>query len=106
VLDRRAAIEAQMPNLTEHGWALKGCGAYFAYLQHPFEMSSDQLCQTLVKEAGILALPGTMFMPEGHADAPRHIRIAFANIDADGIAELFERLAGLRFSLAQPRAAK
>jgi aspartate/methionine/tyrosine aminotransferase len=37
-------------------------------------------------------LPGTMFMPEGSKPAARQFRIAFANVDADGIAELFSRL--------------
>lgn len=106
ILARRAAIETQMPALTAKGWALKGCGAYFAYLEHPFAMPSDELAQKLVKEASILALPGTMFMPIDDPAGKRHLRIAFANIDAAGIAELFTRLASLRFSLAQPRAGK
>jgi aspartate/methionine/tyrosine aminotransferase len=106
ILNRRAAIEAQMPLLAAQGWTLKGCGAYFAYLEHPFAMASDQLAQTLVKEASILALPGTMFMPMDDPQAARHLRIAFANIDASGIAELFTRLAALRFSLAPHNAAK
>lgn len=100
ILARRAAIEANMPKLTAQGWSLKGCGAYFAYVQHPFAMPSDELAQELVKEAGILALPGTMFTPIDDPNGARHLRIAFANIDSDGIAELFTRLAALRFSLA------
>ncbi|MEP5152799.1 aminotransferase [Planktotalea sp.] len=106
ILSRRAAIESNMHLLTNSGWTLKGCGAYFAYMQHPFEMASDALAQVLVQEAGILALPGTMFMPENHPEAARHLRIAFANVDANGITELFTRLAALRFSLAPSSAAK
>ena len=106
ILARRAAIETHMPMLTVQGWSLKGCGAYFAYLEHPFQMGSDTLAQALVAEAGILALPGTMFTPENDRAGARHLRIAFANIDAQGIAELFARLAALRFSLAPPSAAK
>ena len=100
ILARRAAIETNMPQLTAQGWILKGCGAYFAYVEHPFAMASDKLAQELVKEAGVLALPGTMFTPSDDPNGARHLRIAFANIDADGIAELFTRLAALRFSLA------
>jgi aspartate/methionine/tyrosine aminotransferase len=59
-----------------------------------------------VKEAGILALPGTMFMPENDPAGARHLRIAFANINADGIAELFTRLSALPFALAPPRGDK
>ena len=50
--------------------------------------------QTAADLAALLMLPGTMFQPEGSADGKRQIRIAFANADASGIAEMFRRLAG------------
>ena len=75
------------------GWRLLGCGAYFAYVEHPFDIASDTLCKRLVGEASLLMLPGTMFQPEGSAAGKRQIRIAFANVDAAGIAEMFRRLA-------------
>jgi len=59
-------------------------------------MASDSLCKRLVDDCAILMLPGTMFQPEGSAAGMRQIRIAFANIDADGIAEMFRRLATFR----------
>ena len=95
ILRRRAAIETQFPRLAAKGWELLGCGAYFAYMRHPFDMPSDQLAQRLVAEASILALPGTMFMPAGDPDGAQQMRIAFANIDADGVAKLFDRLENL-----------
>jgi aspartate/methionine/tyrosine aminotransferase len=69
---------------------LEGCGAYFAYLKHPFDMASDALAQDLVKQAGVLTLPGTMFMPDNGGQ--QHLRIAFANVDRAGITALFDRL--------------
>lgn len=90
ILDRRAAIEEQMPRLAALGWDLEGCGAYFAYLRHPFDTASDILAQRLVRDAGILTLPGTMFMPDGGGQ--QHLRVAFANIDRAGITALFDRL--------------
>ena len=96
ILSRRAAIEAGFPALAAQGWALRGVGAYFAYVAHPFALPSDLLAQRMVAAAGVLALPGTMFMPEGDAEGARHLRIAFANIDGAGIEALFGRLAGLR----------
>ena len=56
-------------------------------------MRDDALAQRLVHEAGVLLLPGTMFMPEDDPDGARHLRIAFANIDKTGIAALAGRLA-------------
>jgi aspartate/methionine/tyrosine aminotransferase len=93
ILDRRAAIEEGFARLP--GWRLRGAGAYFAYVEHPFNEGSDALCKRMVRDIGVLALPGTMFMPEGDATGARQIRIAFANIDRAGIAELFERLRAL-----------
>ncbi|WP_420013797.1 aminotransferase [Tateyamaria sp.] len=92
ILARRAAITDGFPKLAVKGWQLLGLGAYFAYVQHPFAMSSADLAPLLVKEAGILCLPGTMFWPENAPDGAAQLRIAFANLDAGGIAELYSRL--------------
>ncbi|MFD1509743.1 aminotransferase [Lacimonas salitolerans] len=94
ILDRRAAITDGLPQLADRGWQLMGAGAYFAYFRHPFDLPSDRLAQQLVQQAGILALPGTMFMPEGDENGSRQLRIAFANVDRAGIAQLYQRLAG------------
>ncbi len=93
ILERRAAIEDGFPTLSQQGWSLMGCGAYFAYMRHPFDVSSAELAKTLVREAGVLLLPGTMFMPDGHTDAGQQLRVAFANVDRSGIETLFQRLA-------------
>lgn len=91
ILARRAAMVGGFGAL--EGWKLLGCGAYFAYVEHPFPLASDALCKRLVGEAGLLMLPGTMFQPDSHPEGARQIRIAFANVDAAGIAEMFRRLA-------------
>lgn len=93
ILDRRAAIEEGFPALP--GWRLLGAGAYFAYAEHPFGEPSDALAKRLVREAGVLLLPGTMFMPKGDPAGARQLRIAFANIDRAGISQLFDRLRGV-----------
>lgn len=93
ILDRRAAIEDGFGALADKGWQLLGCGAYFAYMRHPFTMRSDELAKWLVQNQSILALPGTMFRPADDPDGATELRIAFANIDRAGIAMLFERLA-------------
>ena len=94
ILARRKAMTEGFKSLP--GWKLLGCGAYFAYVEHPFDMASDALCKRLVTEASLLMLPGTMFQPEGSAAGRRQIRIAFANVDAKGIAEVIRRLAEFR----------
>jgi aspartate/methionine/tyrosine aminotransferase len=95
IIARRRAMEASFARLEGHGWKLMGCGAYFGWIEHPFEEASDALAQRLVHEAGVLLLPGTMFTPEGSQAGRRQLRIAFANVDAGGINELETRLAAL-----------
>lgn len=95
ILDRRAAIEEGFPLLAARGWRLLGCGAYFAYLEHPFAEASDHLAQRLVREAGVLLLPGTMFRPPGDPRGGRELRVAFANVDRAAIGDLFARLAAV-----------
>ena len=92
ILARRDAMTTGFSALQD--WRLLGCGAYFAYVEHPFDLGSDALCKKLVTDQSILMLPGTMFQPTGSPEGRRQIRIAFANIDAEGITTLFARLAG------------
>ena len=94
ILARGAAMRAAVADLP--GWAVEGSGAYFAYLRHPFEAPSDQVARALVAEAAVLALPGTMFAPEGGGE--RHLRVAYANLDAAGIGRLARRLAAVTAS--------
>lgn len=94
ILARRAAMVEGFARL--EGWRLLGCGAYFAYVEHPFAPPSPEIARRLVSEAGILMLPGTMFTPEDDPSGQRQMRIAFANVDKDGIATLIDRLARWR----------
>ena len=94
ILARKSAMIAGFAALPD--WRLLGCGAYFAYVEHPYTTPSDVLCKRLVAEASLLMLPGTMFQPNQSPDGQRQIRIAFANVDTTGIAEVFRRLATFR----------
>ena len=94
ILARRRAMAEGMARL--EGWRVKGCGAYFAWVEHPFDMASWDLARDLVRKAGVLLLPGSMFMPEGDPEGARHVRIAFTNADRAGIAALMGRLAAFR----------
>ena len=93
ILARRDATVAALSALP--GWEVKSAGAYFAWVSHPLPESSADLARRMVHDIGVLALPGTMFVPPDDPAGPQHLRIAFANVDATQIAGLAERLAGL-----------
>ncbi len=93
ILARRTAVQAGLATLP--GWQLLGAGAYFAYVRHPFEISSALLAPRLVRAAGLLLLPGTMFRPADDTAGQAELRIAFANADAGGLAEVIARLSQL-----------
>ncbi len=96
ILGRRATVTEGF--LALEGWKLKGCGAYFAYAEHPFESPSQEISKQLLREQAILTIPGSVFVPEPSGSdhcGDRHIRFAFANIGQKGISELFHRLRGL-----------
>jgi len=93
ILSRRAAIESEFGNLA--GWEILCAGAYFAYVRHPFSEPSNELAKRLVRDASVLALPGTMFSPDNDPLGTECLRIAFANIDKAGIGMLADRLAAL-----------
>lgn len=74
-------------------WRIESIGAYFAYLRHPFpEAKAQAVAEKLATERGVLCLPGSYFGPgqEGH------LRVAVANVGADVLAHLTERLRGVK----------
>jgi aspartate/methionine/tyrosine aminotransferase len=89
-INARAALFRQaMAPLND--WRVLSAGAYFAYVAHPFGgVPAAEVAQKLALERGVLALPGPYFGPgqEGH------LRIAIANVSAERIAGLGERLRG------------
>lgn len=93
ILARRDATVAAISDLP--GWRVKSAGAYFAWVEHPLAESAADLARRMVGDIGVLALPGTMFASPCDPTGPRHLRIAFANIDAPRIAGLAGRLRGL-----------
>ncbi|MCC5971726.1 MAG: aminotransferase [Pararhodobacter sp.] len=94
ILRRRQAMIDGFATL--NGWALMGCGAYFAYARHPFDMPATDAARHLLREAGVLMLPGSMFRPDGDPDGAREMRIAFANAGTEQIGSLMHRLAAIR----------
>jgi aspartate/methionine/tyrosine aminotransferase len=87
----RARLEALRNAFKTNGltYELISSGAYFAYVKHPFkDEASKSVAKRLASEHDILCLPGSMFGP-GQED---HLRFAFANVDADRMSTLAERL--------------
>lgn len=90
---KRAELDARVRAVRDAfirlpGWRVEALGAYFAYVQHPFgQASAWDVVRHLATEHGLMALPGPAF-----AGTERHLRIAFANVELDGVAALEERL--------------
>lgn len=87
-IERRAdamrAVFARTP-----AWDLQAIGAYFAFVKHPFEgRSSASVAEMLARDYGLVTIPGAYF----GQGLERHLRIAFANVDADQIADVAGRL--------------
>lgn len=65
-------------------------GAYFAYVEHPFEgRAAYDVARALAQEQSLLTLPGSMF-GEGQ---DRFLRLAFANVPGEAAATVAARLA-------------
>ncbi len=89
-INRRAARFRQaLAEVPE--WRIDSVGAYFAYLRHPFPGETAQaVAERLAVERGVLCLPGSYFGPGQDA----HLRVAFANVDAEVLDGLTDRLRG------------
>ncbi|GGG43022.1 aminotransferase [Chelatococcus composti] len=88
---RLAAFRTALAEVPE--WGISSIGAYFAYLRHPFPgRRAREVAERLAAERGVLALPGSYF---GEVD-DAHVRVAFANVEAEEIARLPERFRAFR----------
>ena len=97
ILQRAKHFSVKFQPLSAAGWSLRGCGAYFAFVEHPFEDESNILAPLILRDQGILLMPGTMFYPKHNPLGSRSFRIAFANIDKYKISTLLERLKDLSY---------
>ena len=72
------------------GYELVSSGAYFAYVRHPFDgRPAAAVARRLADQQNILCLPGSMF---GGGQDP-FLRFAFANVAAEAMPAIAERLA-------------
>ena len=91
-MHQRASAFSDALKHNDHGYQITAMGAYFAYLEHPFDLPARQLARHLSDEANLLALPGEMFGPQQE----KHLRVAFANVSIDAMPEIARRLAAFR----------
>jgi aspartate/methionine/tyrosine aminotransferase len=63
-------------------------GAYFAYIEHPFEEPSRSVVKRLIQEFDLISLPGSYFGQQQE----KFIRFAFANVNEIHFAEVVRRL--------------
>lgn len=92
ILARKRALLHAVAELP--GWTVHGAGAYFAWVEPPFDLPAEETARRLLAEQSLLVLPGSMFVPSDHPT--RALRVAFANADAAGLAETGRRLANFR----------
>jgi len=63
-------------------------GAYFAYIEHPFEEPSRAVVKRLIQEFDLISLPGSYFGQQQE----KFIRFAFANVNEIHFDEVVRRL--------------
>ena len=72
-------------------FSLVASGAFFGWVRHPFPgRTGREIARRLVREAGILCLPGEVFGPELEG----YLRLAFGNIREEAIPEAVRRFRG------------
>lgn len=87
--DRLAALRQALRH-NDLGYELVSSGAYFAYLRHPHRgLSATEAARRLADRQNMLCLPGSMF-GGGQDD---YLRFAFANVPAEAMPAIAERLA-------------
>jgi aspartate/methionine/tyrosine aminotransferase len=69
-------------------YRLISAGAYFAYIEHPFDAPARDVVKRLIEEQEIVCLPGSYF----GQDQERFIRFAYANLHEQHFDDLIARL--------------
>jgi len=87
-LARRAVIIKQAFNHPDLSYRLISAGAYFAYVEHPFESPARDVVKDLIETQEIVCLPGSYF----GKDQERYIRFAFANVHERHFDDVIQRL--------------
>ena len=87
-LARRADAIKQAFEHPDLRYRLVTAGAYFAYVEHPFDSPARDVVRRLVQEQELVCLPGSYFGREQE----QFIRLAFANVNENRFDEVISRL--------------
>ncbi len=87
-LTRRAAAIRKSFETPDLNYRLISAGAYFAYVEHPFDEPARDVVKRLIETLEIVCLPGSYFGP----DQERFIRLAFANVHERHFGDVIRRL--------------
>ena len=90
---RAVAIKKAFEN-PELDYRVISAGAYFAYLQHPFDESARDVVKRLIQQQEIISLPGSYF----GQDQDQFIRFAFANVHESHFEDVVGRLIASQIS--------
>ena len=87
-LAQRAIAIKQAFEHPDLNYRLISAGAYFAYIQHPFDTPSRDIVKRLIQDHQIISLPGSYF----GQDQEQFIRFAFANVHERHFKDVIQRL--------------
>lgn len=87
-LAQRAIAIRQAFAHPELKYRLVSAGAYFAYIQHPFDASARDVVKRLIEQHEIVCLPGSYFGQQQE----QFIRLAYANVHESRFEDVIGRL--------------
>jgi len=87
-LAQRAIAIRQAFKHPDLNYRLISAGAYFAYIEHPFDATARDIVRRLIEDHEIISLPGSYF----GQDQERFIRFAYANVHQRHFEDVIQRL--------------
>jgi aspartate/methionine/tyrosine aminotransferase len=87
-LAHRAIAIKQAFDHADLNYRLISAGAYFAYIEHPFEAPARDVVKRLIQQHEIISLPGSYF----GQDQEQFIRFAYANVHERHFDDVIQRL--------------
>ena len=87
-LAQRAIAIRQAFDNPDLKYRLVSAGAYFAYIEHPFEEAAREVVKRLIQQHEIVCLPGSYF----GQDQEQFIRLAYANVHESRFDDVIGRL--------------